>query len=168
VRGIPARFFIPPCFLCEHYNARSWRWDRVETNHAPRCDPSAYRGNPAVLLLPDILIEDLPKAPDEVRGLLDEIPECCLAQVFASEESMRLRDRYLSSGVGGLSCSSDAQHVAIATVVGADLLVCWNFKHIVHYAKIRGFSGVNHLEGYSPVVIRNPGEAAVDAEDQIF
>ncbi len=126
------------------------------------------RSGHAVLLVSDILIEELLRAPDEVRALLDEIPERCLERVFASEESMRLRDRYLSSGVVGPSCSSDAHHVAIATVVGADLLVSWNFKHLVHYAKIRGFSGVNLLDGYSPVEIRTPREVASDAEDQSF
>lgn len=119
-----------------------------------------------ILLVSDILIEELLRAPNNVKDLLDSLPDLCLERVFSSWESIRLRDCYLSSGVVGPSCSSDAHHVAIATVVRADLLVSWNFKHIVHYAKIRGFDGVNLLEGCSPIEIRTPREVISDAEDQ--
>ena len=34
---------------------------------------------------------------------------------------------------------NDAMHVALATVAKADV-VSWNFKHIVHFDKIRGLT----------------------------
>jgi hypothetical protein len=40
----------------------------------------------------------------------------------------------------------------------ADLLVSWNFKHIVHWDKIRGFNAVNLREGYPSIEIRSPQE----------
>jgi hypothetical protein len=38
------------------------------------------------------------------------------------------------------------------------MIVSWNFKHIVHYEKIRGFNAVNQLEGYAPIEIHSPLE----------
>ncbi len=43
-------------------------------------------------------------------------------------------------------------------VARADVIASWNFKHIVHYDKIRLFNAVNLREGYSLVDIRSPME----------
>jgi hypothetical protein len=53
---------------------------------------------------------------------------------------------------------NDAHHVAMATVARADLIVSWNFKHIVHYDKIRAFNAVNLQQGYPLIDIRSPKE----------
>ena len=58
----------------------------------------------------------------------------------------------------GRNHSNDALHVAQATVANADIIVSWNFKHIVHFDKIRGFNAVNLREGYLPIEIRSPME----------
>ena len=124
------------------------------------------RSGKVILLVSDVLVEELRRAPSEVKDVLEELPDYCLERVFSTEESSRLRDCYLSAGIVGPSSSSDAHHVALATLAAADLMVSWNFKHIVQYAKIRGFSGVNLIEGYSPIEIRSPREVVSDAEDE--
>jgi len=43
-------------------------------------------------------------------------------------------------------------------VARADVLVSWNFRHIVHLDKIRGFNAVNLKEGYGAIEIRSPRE----------
>ena len=52
----------------------------------------------------------------------------------------------------------DALHVASATIAGADLILSWNFKHIVSYDRIQLFNGVNILQGYRALDIRSPLE----------
>jgi hypothetical protein len=52
----------------------------------------------------------------------------------------------------------DALHIAIATVLEVDVLVSWNFKHIVNLDKIRKFNAVNLLYGYKTIEIRSPRE----------
>jgi hypothetical protein len=64
----------------------------------------------------------------------------------------------MSAGILGESHANDARHVALATVAHADVIVSWNFKHIVHYEKIRGFNSVNLNQGYAPIEIRSPRE----------
>jgi hypothetical protein len=53
---------------------------------------------------------------------------------------------------------SDALHIAVATVIGVDVLVSWNFKHIVNLNKIKLFNAANLEEGYSTLEIRTPLE----------
>ena len=50
--------------------------------------------------------------------------------------------------------------LALATIAEVDVLVSWNFKHIVHLDKIRLFNAVNLEQGYKPLVIYSPREVA--------
>lgn len=69
-----------------------------------------------------------------------------------------MRDEYLEAGVLSASSDADGLHVAAVTVLNVDLIVSWNFKHIVHFARIRGFNAVNRLNGYKEVEIYSPWE----------
>jgi len=50
-------------------------------------------------------------------------------------------------------------------VAGVDVLVSWNFRHIVHYDRIRQFSAVSLRRGYLAIEIRSPLEM-VECEDE--
>lgn len=116
------------------------------------------RDGHAKLLVSDILADELESAPRDVQEILGAVPPDCLEAVIRSEETERLRDAYLVAKVVSTGAASDAHHVAVATVARADMIVSWNFKHIVHFDKIRGFNSVNLREGYAPIEIRSPRE----------
>ncbi|MDD4889866.1 MAG: PIN domain protein [Phycisphaerae bacterium] len=118
----------------------------------------AARDGHFILLLSDLLAFELDPAPRAVQAVLDGLPEDALERVFSDDETARLRDAYLKARVVGPARAADAHHIAVATVAQADLLVSWNFKHIVHWDKIRLFNAVNLREGYPPVEIRSPRE----------
>jgi hypothetical protein len=40
----------------------------------------------------------------------------------------------------------------------ADVLVSWNFKHIVNLERIRGYNSINFRKGYQMTEIRTPKE----------
>ena len=42
----------------------------------------------------------------------------------------------------------------------ADLIVSWNFRHLVQYDKIQRYNGVNALKGYRAIDIRSPLEVS--------
>lgn len=48
--------------------------------------------------------------------------------------------------------------MAMASFAKIDVLVSWNFKHIVRFDKIRAFNAVNMLQGYGQIDIRSPLE----------
>ncbi len=52
----------------------------------------------------------------------------------------------------------DAQHIALATISRVDVLVSWNFKHMVNLERIRGYNSVNLKAGYPLLEIRTPQE----------
>jgi hypothetical protein len=97
-------------------------------------------------------------APQRVRGVLLSLPAREVERVGVDKTAMRLRDAYLEAGVVGPASVRDAEHIAVATIADVDLVVSWNFKHIVHYDKIAGYQGVNLINGYRPIRIYSPLE----------
>ena len=75
-----------------------------------------------------------------------------------NEEALELQSSYIQSGVVGEKSLDDALHVAIATISGCDLIVSWNFKHIVHFDKIPKYNAVNVINGYGHIGIYSPLE----------
>ncbi len=69
-----------------------------------------------------------------------------------------LAARYLARKILTKKFLDDAVHIALATFAKVDVLVSWNFRHIVHYDKIRLFNSVNLEFGFSPLEIRSPKE----------
>jgi predicted nucleic acid-binding protein len=57
---------------------------------------------------------------------------------------------------------ADALHIALATAARVDVLVSWNFKHIVNLRRIHAFNAVNLKHGYPVLEIRNPREVIGD------
>jgi hypothetical protein len=77
---------------------------------------------------------------------------------------MELADAYLREGAVGKGCLADAQHIAAATVARVNVLVSWNFKHIVNLKRIQWYNAVNCKEGYGLIDIRTPWEV-LDEKD---
>jgi len=117
------------------------------------------------LLISEITLRELEAAPSEVKAILGDIPPDGLEFVPLTTEILALRDAYVRAGVVGPQWLNDAAHVAAATVVRADAIVSWNFKHIVRLEKIRGYNQVNESLGYGSLAIVTPREVRLDESD---
>jgi len=111
-----------------------------------------------VVVIADAVLRELALAPEQVRGILKDLPADAVERITLTEEIGRLRDAYVREGVLGRASRNDAEHIASASVAVVDLLISWNFKHIVHFDKITGFEAVNLLHGYRPIRIYSPRE----------
>ena len=112
------------------------------------------------------VLRELELAPGTVRKVLESLPPDVVESVPVGPEVTALADAYVAAGVLGPASKSDAIHVAAATVARADVIVSWNFRHIVNLDRIRRYNGVNALNGYPPVEIRSPAELAYADEDE--
>jgi hypothetical protein len=73
----------------------------------------------------------------------------------------RLTSRYLTKGIIPERYVDDARHAASAAVLGADVLVTLNLKHLASEWTERRLNGVNLLEGYREVNMRTPEEVVL-------
>lgn len=74
------------------------------------------RDGRATLLVSDLLLTELRKAPPSVMAMLDSVPRSCIEFVEDSDEAKALRDAYLAEKVLGAASRNDAHHGALATV----------------------------------------------------
>lgn len=118
-----------------------------------------------LLLLGATTAEELASAPDRVRTFLAELDPAHIEPCSTTDEVSSLREAYLAAGVLSRKWVDDATHVAAATVHRAQLLLSWNFKHLVHWQRERGFNAVNLRLGYQQVSISSPLEVSSDDED---
>ena len=110
------------------------------------------------LFLSELSDAEVQDAPEEVRNIYLEFRNCANRILELSSEAIELADAYLNHGILTLNYRNDARHIALATIAGADVLVSWNFKHVVHFEKIRKFNAVNIEMGYKPISIFSPRE----------
>ena len=110
------------------------------------------------IVISDIVLFELEGAPENVKEVLNSVPDGSIEYVFLNEESITLANTYLKEGVIAESSLSDARHIAIATIERVDVLVSWNFKHIVNLNRIHLLNSVNLKLGYPILEIRSPLE----------
>ena len=119
-----------------------------------------------LILISRTVTEELHGAPEAVRSILKNIPENLVEYIEHSNDISRLAEAYVHEGVLGKSSIADALHVAAASIAEADVILSWNFKHIVNFDRIRMYNAVNMLNGFSTLEIRTPAEMAYDNQDK--
>lgn len=113
------------------------------------------------LLLSELTDAEIEDAPDEVKKIYVKFRKCIDKIIELSPEAIELADAYLKHRILTCNYRDDARHIVIATIAGTDLVVSWNFKHIVHFEKIQKFNAVNLEMGYKPVLIYSPREVTI-------
>ena len=98
---------------------------------------------------------ELLNAPERVRSLFNDL-KIDYEVIKLTDDVVSLALEYIRENVVGQTSYDDCLHIAIATVNRLDLLVSWNFKHIVNIKRIRGYNGINIKNGYPSIEIRSP------------
>jgi hypothetical protein len=106
----------------------------------------------------DLTETELLKAPENVKRHFKNLSKKNVKRVIVTDQILTLAAKYVSEKVVGQTSFDDCIHIAAATIYKADILVSWNFKHIVNVYRIRGFNSVNIRSNYQPLEIRSPKE----------
>jgi predicted nucleic acid-binding protein len=115
-----------------------------------------------VCLYSEVVDEELMNAPEAVRAFAMSLPKHCVEKHIITPEIESLAEKYISEKIVGRNNYEDCKHIAHATIHQADVLVSWNFKHIVNANRISGYNSVNLSHGFSPITIRSPKQIIED------
>ena len=102
--------------------------------------------------------KELSTAPEKVQLFFSEIKTDDKERVLVTPESLKLAQSYINKKVVGETSLDDCIHIATATINKVDILVSWNFKHIVNVYRIRGYNSVNLRMGLPSLNIHSPKE----------
>ena len=116
-------------------------------------------------VISEVITAEVTDAPPAIRELLVDLLTLAPETLVVTPEVLALADAYQEHGILTPKFYADGLHIALATIAEVDILISWNFRHIVHYDKIRLFTAVNLERGYKPLAIYSPREVASDEED---
>lgn len=109
-----------------------------------------------IVLFSTMLDEELEFAPEQIKTLMSKLDNSYIEFLKDKDEAVDLATEYIDEKVVGNTSYADCLHIALATIYQADLLVSWNFKHIVNMERIRGYNSINIKNGYKHLEIRSP------------
>lgn len=122
----------------------------------------AFKNGSKILSISDLTLKEIGCAPDNIQNILNSIPESHKEYLELDEESMFLAKKYIEEKAISEKYIIDSQHIAIATVNRNDVLVSWNFQHIVNLRRIHLYNSTNLKYGYPIIEIRSPREVIND------
>ena len=106
----------------------------------------------------DLTETELLNAPENVKEHFKNLPKQNIERVLVTDEILALATKYVAEKVVGQTSFDDCVLIATATIYKVDILVSWNFKHIVNVYRIRGYNSINIRSNYQSLEIRSPKE----------
>jgi predicted nucleic acid-binding protein len=113
----------------------------------------------------DVVVAEIADSPEFVKEKYKEFLSYNPIFIEVNDETLDLLNEYLLHNILSTKYRNDMLHIAIATVNNIDILVSWNYKHIVRYDKIRQFNAVNIEQGYHSISIYSPREVSFYEKD---
>jgi len=107
------------------------------------------------IVISDLTEKELNKAPENVKFLLIDL-NIDYELVLVTQECIDLALEYIKEKVVRETSLDDCIHIATAIINRIDILLSWNFKHIVNIQRIRGYNSINIKNGYPTLEIRSP------------
>ena len=110
------------------------------------------------VIISNLLLEELSNNPNEgvKNTLLGFLAEIDYEIVPVTPEIERIAVMIISQGILTKKSYEDCLHIATAFVNDCNLLVSWNFKHLVNIKTINGVRAISNLEGYRNIDIVAP------------
>lgn len=99
-----------------------------------------------------ILETEIATAPQKVQEILNRVPLRCIERVKLTQEAITLREQYFEHQAISSKHINDANHIAISSVNKVDILISWNFKHIVNAYRIKKYNIINQAYGGYPII----------------
>ncbi len=118
-----------------------------------------------IAVISELTQEEINDAPIAVRKILSSIPKDKIESVYLSIDAENPAKAYIKNKIVSQNFIADAQHIAIAAIEKVDILVSWNFRHIVNINKINAFNSINLKFGYPLLEIRTPREVLENEEN---
>ncbi|MDR0330398.1 MAG: hypothetical protein LBH93_01640 [Chitinispirillales bacterium] len=115
------------------------------------------KGDGFEVVISEVAIDEINNCGDVKRNKL----YACLNMVRyelvgRSIDMYALASRIIDAGILTRKSFDDCCHIALAVLNNCDIIVSWNFKHLVNPKTIREVRAVTVAEGYKDVLICDP------------
>jgi hypothetical protein len=114
----------------------------------------------------DVVLREIARAEEELADRLRQLLKQLDPILLELDEDMDgLAADFLAQGVVPPSKIEDSQHVAAAVISELDVLVSWNYRHLVNVRRREKFYQISVMHGYyKPLQIVTPFEVDHESE----
>lgn len=124
-----------------------------------------FRNKKYDVYISNIVINEISGCNEEkLNILLEYLNEIEYTVVEIDENTVELAEKFIDFGILRQKSFDDCQHIAAAILAGCDIIISWNFKHIVNVKTVRGVKVITTLEGYKDLMIYPPS-VLLESED---
>jgi len=111
------------------------------------------------------VVDEIEAADETTKNrLINLVSTYNLRILELSSEVDYLAGKYLQHGIIPQKYARDAYHIAYPVVYDLDIIISWNFEHIVKLKTKNEVNGINKLEGFKEIEICSPWEV-IESED---
>jgi predicted nucleic acid-binding protein len=113
----------------------------------------------------DYVLQELLKAEEPKKTEMVNLIEKYKVKFLEPDKNAEiLADKYVSEDIIPEKFRVDGIHIAMATINDLDIIVSYNFRHIVKLRTIIGTESINLREGYKRIGIFSPTEVIENEE----
>lgn len=92
-----------------------------------------FRNKTYEVYISDIVIREISGCNEEkLKILLDYLNQIDYNIIETTEDTVELAGKFIDFGILKQKSFDDCQHIAAAILAGCDIIISWNFKHIVN------------------------------------
>ena len=111
------------------------------------------------IYISELTLREIQNCPEPKRSkLLKELSSINFGYIKINKAIKSLAEHYISQNIIPVKYKDDALHIAIATLSNCDIILSWNFKHMVKLKTIREVNNINRQLGYKTINIMAPSE----------
>lgn len=109
------------------------------------------------IYLSDVTITEINKCNKEKLDFCNrKLSEIRFKNLEVTDEVFDLVNEIIVTGILTEKSIEDCQHIAVAVLNECDVIVSWNFKHLVNIKTIQGVRKITQLKGFKDIEIVNP------------
>ena len=109
------------------------------------------------VVLSEVVFDELARCVDfKKRQLTDFLQRIRYDRVESNNDTVALASKFVDFGILREKSFDDCRHIAAALVSGCDIIVSWNFRHIVNAKTIRGARMIASTNGFNDILICTP------------
>jgi hypothetical protein len=125
------------------------------------------RRNKYDVALSEVVFAELNRCHEPKKSYLTTcLQQIQYEQAELSDDTVALANKFIDLGILGATSLDDCRHISAAILADCDMIVSWNFKHIVNPKTIKGTKVITIMEGYKDILICTPTMLIGDIADE--
>jgi predicted nucleic acid-binding protein len=109
------------------------------------------------VVISDVVFDELNRCAEPKRSLLAQyVDQIIYTHIPDTTNAIPLAEKFIDFGILKKQSLDDCRHIAIAILSGCDMIISWNFRHIVNPKTITGVKVITTAERYKDLLICTP------------